>query len=184
MTEHEAAGTARGDRQVWGAADLLTIIRLPLAVAFVVVPGLLWRSVILAIAAGTDLADGWIARRLGPSRFGAFLDPLVDKLFMACAFGVVLASGALRLYEVLAVLSRDIVAAFAFFTTLVRGHPSSIPARAGGKAVTVGQGLTLAAFLFESPLLRPLTWATAAVALYAIWDYQHVAKQAARKLGA
>jgi hypothetical protein len=59
----------------------------------------------------------------------------------------------------------------------------SIPARLGGKAVTVAQVLTLVAFLTDSPLLRPLAWATAAIALYAIWDYNQAAAEAKRPVG-
>ena len=40
--------------------------------------------------------------------------------------------------------------------------------------------LTLLASLTDSPLVRPLAWATAAIALYAIWDYQHAATRARR----
>jgi CDP-diacylglycerol--glycerol-3-phosphate 3-phosphatidyltransferase/cardiolipin synthase len=176
-------GTPRRLLQRWTLADWLTVLRLPLAVAFPLTPDPVWRSVILALAAASDLLDGWIARRIGSSRFGVFLDPVVDKLFMATAFGVVLFSGSLRWYEILAVLARDIVAAVAFAVVTVRGHPASIPARAGGKAVTLGQCLTLVAFLLESPLLRPMAWATGAVALYAIWDYQRVAWREARAVG-
>jgi hypothetical protein len=43
--------------------------------------------------------------------------------------------------------------------------------------------LTLLAFLLESPLLRPLAWATGAAAIYAIWDYQRVAGREARRVG-
>lgn len=167
----------------WTAADWLTLFRLPLAVAFPLVEALGWRLAILVAAAGSDLLDGWIARRVGSSRFGVFLDPVADKLFMASAFGVVLVSGALTWYEIVGVLIRDLVAAVAFAVVTVRGHASSIPARAGGKAVTVAQCLTLVAFLFSSSLLRPLAWATGAVALYAIWDYQRVAGREARGLG-
>jgi hypothetical protein len=81
------------------------------------------------------------------------------------------------------VLARDIVAAAAFFAVTFLRRPLSIPARPGGKAVTVAQTLTLVAFLFESPLLRPLAWATGAIAIYAIWDYQRVAKRQARPVG-
>lgn len=165
-------------RLTWTIADSITVVRLPLAVAFPLVDSMLWRTVIVAAAAGTDLLDGPLARRFGESRFGAFLDPLVDKLFMASAFGVVLFSGQLRFYEILAVLARDIVAAAAFFAVTFLGRPVSIAARPGGKAVTVAQTLTLVAFLFESPLLRPLAWATGAIALYAIWDYQRARRQA------
>jgi phosphatidylglycerophosphate synthase len=158
------------------------VLRLPLAVVFPLVHGPIGRTIILALAAGSDLLDGPIARRVGSSRFGPFLDPVADKAFMASAFGVVFFSGALHFYEIVAVLARDIVAAVAYLTTLALKRPSSIPARAGGKAVTVGQSLTLLGFVFNSPLLRPLAWATGAIALYAIWDYQHVAGREARRL--
>ena len=111
------------------------------------------------------------------------LDPVADKLFMASAFGVVALSGRLEWYEILGVLLRDIVAAIAFVATYVSHRPRAIPARAGGKAVTVAQVLTLVAFLADSPTLRPLAWATSAVALYAIWDYYRVAPTAERQVG-
>ena len=119
----------------------------------------------------TDLLDGWIARWLGPSRLGVFVDPVADKLFMASAFGVVAFSGALEWYEVVGVLLRDIAASLAFFITAVLGRPSAIPARAGGKAVTVAQVLTLLAYLVAPQYLRPMAWACSAVGIYAIWDY-------------
>jgi CDP-diacylglycerol--glycerol-3-phosphate 3-phosphatidyltransferase len=41
-------------------------------------------TVIYAIAAITDWFDGWLARRWGQtSKFGAFLDPVADKLLVA-----------------------------------------------------------------------------------------------------
>jgi phosphatidylglycerophosphate synthase len=162
-------------------ADFFTVIRLPLAVAFPLVSNP-WRLVVLALAAGSDLLDGFLARRIGSSRFGPVIDPVADKLFMAVAFGTVLFSGQLTWWELLGVLARDIAASVAFFITIVRGRASAIPARAGGKAVTVLQVATLFAFVLGSPLLRPLAWATAAVALYAIWDYTRAAAASSRPL--
>ena len=49
----------------------------------------------------------------GGSRLGSFLDPVADKLFMACAFGVVLLSHSLSPLEILGVLARDLAAASA-----------------------------------------------------------------------
>jgi len=166
----------------WTAADLLTAVRLPLAVGFVLASDLWVRVAIVGIAAATDLLDGPVARRFGSSPLGAVLDPIADKLFMAAAFGVVAFSGRLEWYEIAAVLLRDIVATVAFLVTAVSRRPSAIPARLGGKAVTVGQLLTLMAFLLESSFLRPLAWATAAVGLYAIWDYSRVAGREKRLL--
>lgn len=164
----------------WSPADVLTAVRIPLAIAFLLVPDSGWRLAILASAAASDFADGFVARRWGGSRLGAFLDPVADKLFMACAFAVVLFSGALDPLEVLGVLARDLAAAFAFLATVLLRKPAVIPARLGGKAVTVGQLVTVLAFLLESPLLRPIAWATAAVALYAIGDYVRAAREAKR----
>jgi cardiolipin synthase len=174
------ASSSPGSEQArprWGLADALSAIRIPLAVAFVLVPTRDGRFAILALAAASDLLDGWIARRLGPSRLGQFVDPVADKLFMVAAFGVVAVSGRLAWYEIAGLLLRDAMATVAFMLVTVRGRPASIPARAGGKAVTVAQVATLAAFLLESDLLRPLAWATAAISVYAIWDYYRVAAE-------
>jgi phosphatidylglycerophosphate synthase len=169
------------ERTRFTIADFFTVLRLPLAVAFPLV-GETWRLVVLTIAAASDLLDGFLARRIGSSRFGPFIDPVADKLFMAVAFGTVLFSGQLAWWELLGVLARDIAATVAFLVTTVRGRASAIPARAGGKAVTVLQVATLFAFVLGSPFLRPLAWATAAVALYAIWDYTRSAATSSRPL--
>jgi phosphatidylglycerophosphate synthase len=170
-------------RTRWTPADLVSAIRIPLAVAFLVAPDANWRLGVLAAAAASDLLDGPLARRFGSSVFGPVVDPIADKLFMACAFGVVAFSGKLELYEIAAVLLRDAVAAVAFVSTFLSHRPRAIPARPGGKAVTVAQVLTLIAFLLDSPLLRPMAWATGAIAIYAIWDYYRVAPRAERRVG-
>jgi CDP-diacylglycerol--glycerol-3-phosphate 3-phosphatidyltransferase/cardiolipin synthase len=163
-------------------ADVLSAVRVPLAIAFPFVSNT-WRIVVLVAAAASDLLDGQIARRFGSSRFGAVIDPVADKLFMVSAFGVVAFSGRLAPYEIAGVLLRDLVATIAFLATVYSHRARSIPARAGGKAVTVAQVLTLLAFLTDSPLLREMAWATTAIAIYAIWDYYHVAPRAERRVG-
>jgi cardiolipin synthase len=170
-TDHDKRRQAR---PALAGPDALTLARIPLAVAFIAVGDTWLRPAVLAVAVLTDLLDGFLARRVGPSRLGVALDPVADKLFMAAAFWVVLRSGMLHPLEVVGVLLRDIVAFGAYVTTVVRGRPATLPARAGGKAVTVAQVLTLIAFLAESDLVRPLAWATAAVSVYAIWDYMRV----------
>lgn len=152
-------------------ADAITLLRIPLAIGFPIVSSTPVRLVILALAAATDLGDGWVARRFGGSRFGAVLDPIADKLFVAVAFAVVWVAGALTWYEVVGVLARDIVATVAFASTLATGKATAVPARLGGKAVTLLQMLTLVVFVLQWPHLQSLAWATGAVALYAIYDY-------------
>lgn len=152
-------------------ADALTSLRLPLAVAFPLVHQPALRFIIIGVAAASDFFDGILARRFGGSKTGAVLDPVADKVFMASAFLTLWRSGLLLGWEIAGVLLRDIVAVVSGAAVWLRRRPMAFPARAGGKAVTVGQVLTLVAFVADSPLVRPLAWATAAVSVYALWDY-------------
>ena len=72
--------------------NMLTLLRIalvPVLVLFFYLP-YYWSNmacvVIFVLAAITDIADGVIARRTGQtSRFGAFLDPVADKLMVSTA---------------------------------------------------------------------------------------------------
>jgi len=160
-------------RGTW--ADVVTALRLPLAALFPFArqPG--WQLAIVGAAAATDFVDGILARRFGGSRVGAVIDPIADKAFMASAFLTVASRGLLEWYELLGVLLRDVLAVLGFLGSWVLRRPVALPARAGGKAVTVAQLLTLVAFILGSPLGRRLAWATAAIAVYATWDYGRAA---------
>ena len=157
-----------------GPADPVTALRLPLAVAFPLVEDGLWRLAFVAVAALSDLADGIVARRLGPSRIGVVLDPIADKAFMVSAF-LTLAGArvahALSVPEIALLLLRDFAAIAAFVLLAARGRATVLPARMPGKLVTTGQFLTLGAILASLPFVRPLAWATIAVGLYAVYDY-------------
>src|SRR5713226_1011471 len=159
-------------------ADVLTALRVPLAVAFPFVhhPGA--QLGVVAAVAATDFFDGMLARRFGSSRAGAVLDPVADKLFMAAAFFTVARAGLLHPVEIVGVLARDIVAALGYVAAWLLRRPVALPARAGGKVVTALQLLTLVAFIARSPLVHRMAWATAAVGLYAIWDYGRAAARA------
>lgn len=164
--------TSTIDREAgFSPADAITLVRIPLAIAFPFVTSTAFRLAILGLATATDLGDGFVARRFGGSRIGVVLDPVADRLFIAIAYAVVLMSGKLTWYEVVAVLARDIVATVAYLVTAVTGRATAVPARLGGKAVTTLQLATLVVFVLDLSILRRLAWATAAVAIYAIWDY-------------
>ena len=156
-------------------ADLLTALRLPLAAAFPFVQRPAAQLGLVAAAAASDFFDGMLARRLGGSRAGAVLDPTADKVFMAAAFITVARADLLHPLEIAGVLGRDIVAALGYVGAWLLRHPMTLPARAGGKAVTVLQLLTLVACIVRSPHVRSIAWATTAVGLYAIWDYGRAA---------
>src|SRR5438128_11138202 len=77
-------------------ADVLTALRVPLAVAFPFVhhPGAQLGGV--AAVAATDFFDGMLARRFGSSRAGAVLEPVAEELLMAAASLTVARSGRLQ----------------------------------------------------------------------------------------
>jgi len=179
--EGRARAAERQERseRFFSPANLISASRIPLAVVFAFVPDAAVRVAVVAAAAASDLLDGWIARRLGPSRLGAKIDPVADKLFYLTGFGVLGLSGALSPLEVAGVLLRDILTPLGYLASVLARRPYSSPARVGGKAVTVGQCLTLCAWLLDSTLLRPLAWATAAIGLYALADYGRLAVRGA-----
>ncbi len=160
-------------RVTW--ADLLTALRLPLAAAFPFVERPALQLGLVGAAAASDFFDGMVARRLGSSHVGAWLDPIADKVFMAAAFLSVAHAGLLHPLEIVGVLGRDIVATLGYVGTWLLRRPLMLPARAGGKVVTALQLLTLVACIVRSPHVHSMAWATTAVALYAIWDYARVA---------
>src|SRR5213082_2341718 len=72
-----------GEGAVATPANAITVARVLLAVPTLVLiaqRGASWPAVVLwLVLACTDGVDGWIARRDGTTRSGAFLDPLADK---------------------------------------------------------------------------------------------------------
>ena len=71
-----------GESAVATPANAITVARVLLAVPTLVLiaqRGASWPAVVLwLVLACTDGVDGWIARRDGTTRSGAFLDPLAD----------------------------------------------------------------------------------------------------------
>ncbi len=98
--------------------NLLTLLRILLIPVFVVVyylPGdwSPWLAAsIFALAAITDWLDGYLARRLNQqSPFGAFLDPVADKLMVAVALVVLVETYSTPMITIPAVIiiGREIV---------------------------------------------------------------------------
>ncbi|WP_437678536.1 CDP-alcohol phosphatidyltransferase family protein [Sorangium sp. So ce131] len=91
--------------------NLMSLARLPLAALFPVVatrPAL--ALAVLCCAGLTDVLDGWLARRSGQvTRTGAIVDPIADKVFALAVVGTLLASGALPLWGIPALLARELL---------------------------------------------------------------------------
>lgn len=119
---------------------------------------------LLAVAALTDAADGFLARRWqAGSALGAWLDPLADKLLAATVFAGLAFSGRLPWWLAVLVLGRDLLiltfAAWALARTRIRRFPPSV----WGKASTVLQFSLGIASLLDAA--APARWTGAAVRL-------------------
>ena len=110
-----------------------------------------WASaVIFLVAALTDLADGYIARRDGiVTSFGKIADPIADKLLTGSALVLLSRSGDLAWWVTVTILSREVLITLVRFAVIRRGI---IPASRGGKIKTASQVTAIVVYL--APLGR------------------------------
>ena len=94
----------------------------------------------------TDLLDGWLARREGATRSGAFLDPLADKLLVSGALLALAARGDLAWLPVLIIVGRE--AAMTAWRYAVSRQGVSVPARRLGKWKATVEFALIALVLF------------------------------------
>jgi CDP-diacylglycerol--glycerol-3-phosphate 3-phosphatidyltransferase/cardiolipin synthase len=164
--------------------NLLSFLRLPLAIIFILTESTTGRAAIIVLAAISDGIDGWLARKLGQdSGAGQIVDPITDKLFVLVALATLAARRELAPWMVILLLARDIFNSFAFFIIKGLGWHTRFKARFSGKTVTVLQLSVMLAALLWRPALLPLVVATALASAIAIVDYT-TAILAQRKKGA
>jgi|SRR6185437_5466431 len=153
--------------------NLLSLTRLPLAAAFLLVDGRTARVVLVGIASLTDFLDGWLARRGQTSQLGALLDPIADKTFVFIAIAAFLIEGVVSVGEFLIVISRDLATAVGFIVAwLLPGlDPRAFRARWPGKVVTVLQLAALFVLLLRPTVFPVLVPLIAVASAAAIADY-------------
>ncbi len=82
--------------RIFTLPNSISLSRLLLAFAFVVISGPWQRTVLILSAAMTDFLDGWLARRGNSSTVaGAIIDPLADRFFVLAAVSSYLVGGLL-----------------------------------------------------------------------------------------
>jgi CDP-diacylglycerol--glycerol-3-phosphate 3-phosphatidyltransferase len=122
--------------------NLLTLTRLALGVAFPLIPAK-WRVAALLVGAATEFLDGQIARLLRvKSVTGRILDPIADKIFVVSVLVTLLVEGAVKSWQLILVISRDIVVtAGALCVAARRGISAlrSMPPSPLGKLTTAAQ---------------------------------------------
>ena len=182
MSDATAPSRKRGWQRLWTVPNALSVLRLPLAAAFVIAREPWARAFVLTVGWVTDVLDGWIARRLGrASGTGAVLDALFDRLFMFVALGALFLEGRLDLAMLLVLVARDLYTAGGVLVVRAAGWDVPLRARAGGKLVTVLQVAALYALVLRPDRAAPFVGAVGLAAVYAILDYSRVGWQALRR---
>ena len=116
--------------------NIITLVRLGLVPAFVwaafnLAERLPVALTLFAVMTVGDALDGLVARRLGKkSHFGAFLDPIADKILMTCAYLVLSAPG---------VVTAPMTAVPEWLAVIVIGRDVSITLGAGVVRLATGR---------------------------------------------
>jgi CDP-diacylglycerol--glycerol-3-phosphate 3-phosphatidyltransferase len=154
---------------------LLTLIRIALIPVFVLIFYLPWgmaraaTAVIFSLAAITDWLDGYLARRLGQtSTFGAFLDPVADKLMVAVALVLMVEATPTPWLAIPAaiIIGREITVSALRERMAEIGKGSKVAVNLIGKIKTTSQMLSIILLLYQRPILDWPTESIGYVLLY------------------
>ncbi|MCK2087467.1 CDP-diacylglycerol--glycerol-3-phosphate 3-phosphatidyltransferase [Thauera aromatica] len=109
---------------------------------------------IFIAAAVTDWFDGYLARALGQtSAFGAFLDPVADKLMVAAALILLVQLARVDALIAVVIIGREItISALREWMARV-GQSASVAVAYVGKLKTAAQMVAIPLLLFDAPLL-------------------------------
>jgi CDP-diacylglycerol--glycerol-3-phosphate 3-phosphatidyltransferase len=176
--------------------NLLTWMRMlaiPLLVAVYLLPGdapptgmrNLIGTVIFVTAAVTDWFDGWLARRMQVvSAFGAFLDPVADKLLVCAALVLLLDLQRVDAIVAVVIIGREIaISALREWMASV-GATRSVAVHSLGKFKTVAQLVAIPMLLYHQPLFGTIpvqrigTWLIYVAAALTLWSMFYYLRQA------
>jgi CDP-diacylglycerol---glycerol-3-phosphate 3-phosphatidyltransferase len=119
-------------------ANAVTVARMVLSVPLLVAmaaSGSSWALLAGWVVLGiTDGVDGWLARRDGTTRSGAFLDPLADKFYSAGGFVALAVHGTYGWLPVGLIVGREV--GISFYRSWVARRGISLPANMLGKVKT------------------------------------------------
>lgn len=184
----------------WNAPNSLTILRIAMIPVFV---GLFYMpadmmpleranvlaTIVFVLAAITDLLDGYLARRLNQtSNFGAFLDPVADKLMVVAALVVLVDFERVNAVIAFIIIGREItISALREWMASV-GAGSKVAVATIGKIKTIAQMVAIPFLLFYQPLFgfnvaqigTYLIYLAAALTLVSMMYYLRAAKSQLR----
>ena len=160
---------------MWTLPNILTLLRIALIPIFIAIFYLPWEwryvasASIFGVAAATDWLDGYLARKLNQfTPFGAFLDPVADKLIVAAALVLLLQAHATVIFALpsLVIISREIVISALREWMAELGKRTSVAVSYIGKVKTALQMIAITVLLAVDPVAYPVWDQVGIVLLY------------------
>ena len=110
-------------------------------------------AAIFGLAAITDWLDGYLARKLNQmSAFGAFLDPVADKLMVAAALILLLQLGRVDAIVALIIIGREIAISALREWMAGAGRSKNVAVSFVGKVKTASQMISILLLLYYEPV--------------------------------
>jgi cardiolipin synthase (CMP-forming) len=170
----------------------LRIVAIPLLIALYYLPAAwltpgerdLAATLIFIAAALTDWADGYLARKLNQtSAFGAFLDPVADKLMVAAALIVLVQLGRADAIVATIIIGREITISALREWMAKIGASKSVAVSMLGKIKTASQMLAIPLLLYSLPIAGidtriAGTWLIWISALLTLWSMAYYLRMA------
>lgn len=170
----------------------LRIVLIPLMIAVYYVPeswtfGMgrdLAATLIFVVAGATDWLDGYLARRLNQtSSFGAFLDPVADKLMVAAALIMLVQLGRVDAIIAAIIIGREItISALREWMAQIGAH-RSVAVSMIGKIKTTAQMAAIPLLLYRTTVdgvdvHRLGTWLIYIAAVLTLWSMGYYMRMA------
>ena len=134
-------------------------------------------TVLFVVFALTDWLDGYLARKLNQtSAFGAFLDPVADKILVCASLLVLVHLTRVDVFIALIIIGREIAISALREWMAQIGASKSVAVHMIGKLKTVAQMVAIPFLLFDGMLLGIIdtklwgTWLIWVAAILTIWS--------------
>ena len=148
-------------------------------------------TVLFVSFALTDWLDGWLARRLNQtSAFGAFLDPVADKILVCASLLVLLEHGRVEAMVALIIIGREIAISALREWMAQIGASRSVAVHMLGKLKTVSQMVAIPFLLYDGRLFGLIhtrvwgNWLMYIAALLTIWSMVYYLRKAVPEIRA
>ncbi len=144
-----------------------------------------WATAMFVVFAATDWLDGYLARKLNQvSAFGAFLDPVADKILVCASVLVLVHLGRADVFVALIIIGREIAISALREWMAQIGASRSVAVHMIGKLKTTAQMVAIPFLLFDGVLFGVIdthvwgVWLIWIAAFLTVWSMVYYLQKA------